>query len=81
VLLPVAAKQTAVLYKLIALVCILPAIVTVVVGLDYTLRGLGLTVIQLNIPRSGGWAVFVGLCCFGTGWVAKQGLTTLWKKL
>jgi len=52
-----------------------------VVGVDYTLRGLGFDLIEIRIPRSGGWALFVGLCCLGTGWVAKQGLTALWKKL
>ncbi|MCC7013277.1 MAG: hypothetical protein IT454_12000 [Planctomycetes bacterium] len=67
--------------KLLALVLIVPAVVTVVVGVDYTLRGLGFDLIEIRIPRSGGWALFVGLCCLGTGWVAKQGLTALWKKL
>ena len=76
-----ARQRQHVLYKVLALVFIVPAIVTVVVGLDYALRGLGIDVVQLNIPRSGAWAVFVGVCCFGTGWVAKQGLTALWKKL
>jgi uncharacterized membrane protein len=65
--------------KLLALIFIVPAIVTVVVGIDFLLRGTGIG--ELHIPRSGLWALFVGGCCLATGWVAKQGLTALWKKL
>jgi hypothetical protein len=68
------------LNKLVALVCIVPAIVTVVVGVDYFLRGIGVGILELHIPRSGWWAAFVGLCCVGTGWAAKEGVATLWKK-
>ncbi len=75
------AKNSTGPFKILALVLIVPAIATVVVGLDLTLRGLGISLVQVNIPRSGGWAVFFGVSCLGTGWVAKQGLTALWKKL
>ena len=74
-------SHPAMLNKLVVLICIVPAIVTVVVGLDYFFRGVGLSIVELHIPRSGGWAVFVGLCCLGTGWVAKQGVASMWKKL
>lgn len=66
-------------YKLAALLLIVPSIVTVVVGADFAIRGLGWG--ELHLPRSGLGAVLVGLCCLATGWVAKQGLTALWKKL
>ena len=74
-------RSNSLLNKVVALAFIAPAIVTVVVGFDYVLRGLGIGVVELHIPRSGVWAFFVGLCCLGTGWVAKQGLTALWKRL
>ena len=76
-----ASKNNTTAFKVLALLFIVPAIVTVVVGIDLVLRGLGIHVIEINIPRSGGWAILIGLCCLGTGWVAKQGLTALWKKL
>jgi len=66
-------------YRFAALALIVPALVTVVVGVDITIRGLGWG--ELHLPRSGLGAVLVGLCCLATGWVAKQGLTALWKKL
>ncbi len=66
--------------KLAALLLIVPAVVSAVVGLDFLLRGLGLEVVTLNLPRSGGWAVFVGACCLVTAWFAKQGAGGLWKK-
>ena len=76
-----ASRDKLLLFKLLALLFIAPAIVTVVVGLDFTLRGLGFDLIEIRLPRSGGWAILVGLCCLATGWVAKQGLTALWRKL
>jgi hypothetical protein len=66
-------------YKLVALLLIVPSLVTVVVGVDYVIRGLDIG--QLHLPRGGLWAVVIGACCLATGWVAKQGLTALWKKL
>jgi hypothetical protein len=72
-------RETTTVFKLMALVCIVPALVTVLVGIDFLLRGLDFG--ALHLPRSGGWALVVGACCLATGWVAKQGLTALWKKL
>jgi hypothetical protein len=75
------AKNSGSLMQLVTLLLILPAIVTVVVGIDFLLEGLGIDVIQINLPRRGLWGVFIGACCLGTGWIAKQGLAALWKKL
>ena len=67
------------MHKLLAVVFAVPAIITVAVGADRLLRGLGLG--QLYLPERGVWSIFVGLCCLATGWVAWQGLSALWKKL
>jgi succinate dehydrogenase/fumarate reductase cytochrome b subunit len=75
------AKTSSTLMQLVTLLLILPAIVTVVVGIDFLLEGLGIDVIEINLPRRGLWGVFIGACCLGTGWIAKQGLAALWKKL
>ncbi len=74
-----ARNSNALAYKLAALILIVPSLVTVVVGVDITIRGLGWG--ELHLPRSGMWSVAIGACCLATGWVAKQGLTALWKKL
>ncbi len=74
-----ARNSNLVAYKLAALILIVPSLVTVVVGFDYVIRGLDIG--QLHLPRSGMWSVAIGACCLATGWVAKQGLTALWKKL
>jgi hypothetical protein len=73
------ARNSNSLFKLMALVFIVPAMVTVLVGVDFVIRGLDFG--ELHLPRSGVWALVVGACCLATGWVAKQGLTALWKKL
>ncbi|MCY3000558.1 MAG: hypothetical protein NTV21_01935 [Planctomycetota bacterium] len=73
------ARGTNPLVQLVTLLLIVPAIVTVVVGIDFLIRGFGIG--ELHLPRSGVWALFIGASCLGTGWIAKQGLTALWKKL
>ena len=65
-------------YKIAALALIAPALVTVVVGIDIVIRGLDIG--ALHLPRTGLWAVLVGVCCLATGWVAKEGLTALWRR-
>ena len=69
-----------IVFKASALLLLVPAVVSAVVGLDFLLRGIGLEFVQLNLPRHGGWAVFVGGCCLATAWFAKQGAGGLWKK-
>jgi succinate dehydrogenase/fumarate reductase cytochrome b subunit len=66
--------------KVAAVLLVVPAVVSAVVGLDFLLRGLGLELLQLNLPRQGVWAVFVGACCLATAWFAKQGAGGLWKR-
>jgi len=73
-----ARRNSLLAFKIAALVLILPALVTVVVGVDYIIRGLDVG--ELHLPRSGVWSLVVGACCLSTGWVAKEGLTALWRK-
>ena len=75
------AKSSNPLMQIVTLLLIVPAIVTVVVGIDFLLDGFGIDLIEINLPRRGLWGLFIGSCCLGTGWIAKQGLTALWKKL
>lgn len=71
--------QHTVFHKLLAVVFAIPAVVTVAVGANHTMRALSIG--RLNVPETGVWGILVGLCCLATGWVAWQGLTALWKKL
>lgn len=75
------AKSSNPLMQIITLLLIIPAMVTVVVGIDFLLEGFGIDLIEINLPRRGLWGLFIGACCLGTGWIAKQGLAALWKKL
>jgi len=72
-------NQPTVLHKVLAIVFAIPAIVTVAVGANHLMRALDIG--RLNVPEHGMWAIFVGLCCLATGWVAWQGLSALWKKM
>jgi hypothetical protein len=72
-------SQPSISHKLLAVVFAVPAIITVAVGADRLLRALGMG--QLNLPDKGVWAIFVGLCCLATGWVAWQGLSALWRRV
>jgi hypothetical protein len=66
-------------HKVLAVVFAIPAVVTVAVGANHTMRALHVG--TLNVPMDGWMGVLAGLCCLATGWVAWQGLTALWKKL
>jgi hypothetical protein len=67
-------------FSLVALLATLAAVVTLAVGADFALRGLGIDLIELNLPRRGLWSLLIGVCCLGTAWFAMEGTSAMRRK-